>query len=294
MLSQKPFSPPVQLQSIQEWFASIITHPLGKNETIQPRTAHGTLISQEAAQYITPRPNLPSHLRMQIYNQQYWWRLFNTLHANFPLVTRLFGYQAFNQNIAVPYLSQYPPNHWSINVLGKRLPQWIAESYKAPDRSLVFDSASLDWAFMENLITTRHPPLDLCAMLKQNPDSLLSTPFYLQPSMTLFAWEYDLLTFRGEVLEQSAEERSRLCPPSPSKDKSYFIILYRNRHDNLAWREITQAEFTLLKRFETGSTMEEACAYIESQDPLIYQNAEENLQQWLQEWTQAGWLSLHH
>ena len=98
-------STPSQLKSTQEWFASIITHPLGKNDTIQSLSPHGCLIAEEAARYVIPSPTLHPHLRMQIYNQQYWWRLLNTLHANFPMLTRLLDVTLLMKKLAFPTFS---------------------------------------------------------------------------------------------------------------------------------------------------------------------------------------------
>lgn len=285
-------SPPSYLQSTQEWFASIITQPLGKKEKIRTKTPHGTLIAEEAGKYIVPSPTLRPHQRMQIYNQQYWWRLLNTLHANYPLVTRLFGCPAFNEKIGIPYLLKYPPNHWSINLIGKQLPKWIMESYKERDRSLVLNSAYLDWAFMDSFIALQQPALDLSQMIKDNPDDLLTTTFYLQSHITLFNWDYDLFTFRENFLKQGLNYWVEHRFPALSRGKPYYCILFRNANNHLAWREITQGEFLLLQRFKLGSSMADACDYIESQETSLYEHVAENLQQWLQGWTQAGWLTL--
>jgi hypothetical protein len=292
MPNQEADQVPCQLKSTQEWFASIITHPLGKKDTIQSRTPHGSLIAEEAARYVIPSSTLRPHQRMQIYNQQYWWRLLNTLHANFPLVTRLFGTHAFNEKIGIPYLLKYPPNHWSLHLLGKCLPAWVAECYKERDRSLVLNAAHLDWAFMASLIAPQHPFLDLSQILKDNPEGLLSQTFYLQPHITLFTWEYDLLTFRGNFLKQGPDYWVEHRFPALPKGKTYFLILYRNINNNLAWREISKGEFTLLQRFKLGCSMAEACDYIESQEASLYDFVAENLHKWLQDWTQAGWLTL--
>jgi hypothetical protein len=284
-------NPPCQLKSTQQWFASIITHRLAENHTIQPYTPHGTLIAEEAARYIIPSLTLRPHQRMQIYNQQYWWRLLNTLHANFPLVTRLFGCQAFNEKIGIPYLLKYPPSHWSLNLLGDRLSTWIAECYQEPDQSLVLNAAHLDWAFMASFIAPQHPLPDLAQLIQDNPEHLLSQTFYLQPHIHLFTWEYDLLTFRGNFLKKDVDYWMEHRFPHLPKGKTYFFILYRNLNNHLAWREISKGEFTLLQRFKTGSNMVDACEYIESQESALYDYVAEHLQKWLQDWTQAGWLT---
>lgn len=280
------------LKSTQEWFAGIITNRLGENNTIQNYTPHGTLIAEEASRYITSNSALRPHQRMQIYNQQYWWRLLNTLHTNFPLVTRLFGSYAFNEKIGIPYLLTYPSNHWSLNALGERLPQWVEESYREPDKSLVLNAAHLDWAFMASFIAPQHPFPDLAQMTQDNPESLLSQMFYLQPHIRLFTWEYDLFTFRENFLRREADYWLDHRFPNLPKHKTYFFALYRNLQNNLAWREIKKEEFILLERFKMGTTITDACAYIESLDASIYETVATHLQKWLQDWTQAGWLTL--
>lgn len=284
--------PPRRLKSTQEWFASIITHRLGENDTIQPYTSNGLFVAEETARYMSPSPTLQPHQRMQIYNQQYWWRLLNTLHMNFPLVTRLFGCHAFNEKIGIPYLLKYPPNHWSLNVLGERLPKWVSEFYQYQDKSLVQNASNLDWAFTASYIAPQHPIPDLNKLIQENPENLLSQVFYLQPHINLFTWEYDLLTFRGNFLKQDADYWVEHRFPNLPKGKTYFFALYRNLHHHLAWREIGKEEFTLLQRFKTGSSFADACEYIESKESAIYEYVAEHLQKWLQEWIQSGWLTL--
>ncbi len=99
---------PPGLKSVQEWFGNVISSPLEDNNYIKTIAPSGYLIAEEAARYIIPTPNLRAHQRIQIYNQQYWWRLLKAMHESFPLVTRLFGYHAFNETIAIPYLYKYP------------------------------------------------------------------------------------------------------------------------------------------------------------------------------------------
>ncbi len=199
--NQKIHSPPSCLKSIQEWFASIITQRLSKNDTIQIHQSDGTSIIEESARYIVPNATLQPHQRMQIYNQQYWWRLLKTLHNNFPLMTRFFCYHAFNERIGIPYLLKYPPNHWSLNFLGKRLPQWIAQHYEGHERHFILNASHLDWAFMASMVAPQHPVPNLFQIAEKDPHHLISQIFYLQPHIHLFTWEYHLLKLREDFFK---------------------------------------------------------------------------------------------
>lgn len=282
---------PLSLQATQEWFASIITYPLGKNDTIQSHSPHGLLIAEEANRYITPNAHLQPHQRMQIYNQQYWWRLLNTLHINFPLVVRLFGYQAFNEKIGIPFLLHCPPNHWSLSTLGERLPKWIMECYHEPDQSLLYNAASLDWAFTACCIAPAHPPINLMELIQDAPENLLNYTFYLQPHVLLFSWEYNLLKFRDSFLAEEVDYWIEHPFPDLPKDNTYNFLLYRNANNHISWREICYAEFVLLEFLKKGATIKAVCEYIEAEKSHLYDTVENHLQQWLQNWTQAGLLT---
>jgi hypothetical protein len=283
---------PCQLKSTQEWFAGIITNRLSEDQSICPQAPSGMLIAEEAAKYIAPSPNLRPHQRMQIYNQQYWWRLLKALHDNFPLLTRLFGYHAFNEEIAIPYLMKYPPNHWSLIALGDRLPKWIQEEYSHADRPLILNAVQLDWAFTDSFVSAQNAPLNLPNLIQDNSQNLLSHVFYLQPYIHLFKWDYDLLSFRDAFLKEKVEYWTENDFPSLLKEKTYYFILYRSPKNHVISKEISAGEYLLLNCFKNGSTLESACELLEQQDTFIYEQAASHLQQWFQDWTIRNWLTL--
>lgn len=282
---------PIYLQSTQEWFASIITNSLDPNSSIQSFAPNGMCLAEEAGRYIVPSRNLKPHQRMQIYNQQYWWRLLKAMHENFPLLTRLYGYQGFNEIIAIPYLLKYPPNHWSLSSLGERLLQWIEEEYQAPDIRLVQDSAQLDLAFTESFLAPENPPINLHLLMKDNPDNLLTATFHLQPHIFLFQWDYHLMTFREAFLEHDVDYWVDNPFPKLEKERKYYFVLYRTLKNLICWKELSQGEYLLLKTLKEGATLEAACEYLEEQETAIYKQAVEHLQGWLHEWVSRHWLT---
>ncbi|MDP1881178.1 MAG: DNA-binding domain-containing protein [Parachlamydiaceae bacterium] len=282
------------LQSIQNWFGDVIAQPLIDNYIIQPYASNGILLSEEAEKYIIPSPTLKPYQRMQIYNQQYWWRLHNTLHSNFPLLTRLFGRSSFNEKIATPFLMQYPPNHWSLNHLGERLPSWIQDYYQHADQKLVFNAAKLDWAFADSSFAPKYSPLDLKKILEVNPEQLLTYTLHLQPHVHLFMWDYDLLMFRKKMLEKDVDAWIKNAFPKLKNGKNQFFVLYRNIRNNFSWRSIMKGEYLLLQQFQQGKSIEEACEYLESNDQASCEEIENNMERMFQEWTQLEWLYSHH
>lgn len=284
---------PSQLKKSQKWFASIITRPIDEDSRMNPVSPTGNLMEEEAWDFIHPSPTLRPAQRIQIYNQQYWWRLLSTLHEVFPLLTRLFGYYEFNQSIGIPYLVKYAPNHWSLNQLGDRLPQWIQEEYKASDKALVYDASMIDFAFNSSFVAPENPPITQAPLASPGDfSSLMSPKIYLQPHIHLFKWDYDIFQFRTNFLLQEVEYWIENDFPALPKDRKYYFVLFRNSRNDIAWNEITSAEYHVLKKFQEGSSIDDLCQWLEQQDPAISDPASEKIHIWLQEWILRGWLTL--
>ncbi|MBA2726639.1 MAG: putative DNA-binding domain-containing protein [Parachlamydiaceae bacterium] len=285
-------SAPAKLKKSQKWFASIITRPIDEDSRMNPISPVGELMEEEAWDYIKPSHTLRPAQRIEIYNQQYWWRLLSILHDTFPLLTRLFGYHDFNQTIAFPYLQKHPPNHWSLNELGMYLTKWIAENYHRSDNSLIKDSAEIDWAYNRTFLAPESPPLNSANL--PNPEDLsglLECTLYLQPSINLFAYTYDLFTFRSDFLKHEPEYWVENDFPELNK-KNQWVVLFRNHRKDLIWEEISESEFHLINHFQNGASIEEACQWLEEQKTELYTAASENIHTWLQGWVIKKWLTM--
>ncbi len=284
---------PQKLKKTQIWFASIITRAIDESSHMNPISPSGVPMTEEAKHYVAPSPTLKPHQRIELYNQQYWWRLLSTLHEIFPLVTRLFGYAAFNQTIGFPYLEAYPPNHWSLNPLGSRLPQWIQESYQGDDQDLILHAAQIDSAFNDAFLTEQFPPLDMSQLPNpQDISSILPLPLKLQPHIQLFKLPYDLFSFRFEMLKEGGDYWVDHEFPEIDKKHDFYFVLYRNQNNDVSWSEIGKTEYLLLNLFKEGISIDDACFELEQQDGDTYRDAIAHLAEWFQKWTQRSWLYL--
>jgi hypothetical protein len=287
----KLFDPnvPQALKSTQEWFASIITRPIDEDSKMNLTSPSNRPMSEEAQHYIAPSPTLQPHQRIELYNQQYWWRLLSTLHETFPLLTRLFGYAVFNQTIGIPYLETYPPNHWSLTLLGSRLVQWLEECYHEEDRQFILNAAKLDRAFDCTFLAPAYPKISA----SEDSGALAEQTLYLQPYVALFHFPYDLLSFRTTFNEQDGDHWITHDFPELSKEKNdYYFVLYRTPKNILNWKPILAGEYFLLTSFKKGATVEQACEALEQQGEFIYNEASTHIASWFQEWMARRWLCL--
>lgn len=282
---------PIQLKKTQQWFGHIIGRPIDDDSRMNPLSPSGQPMEIEAADFIAPSPTLRPAQRIQLYNQQYWWRLLNTMQEAFPLVTRLFGFYDFNRTIAVPYLVKYPPRHWSLSLIGDRLSQWAEDNYTAEDKTLVLDAIKLDWSFNYCFIAPELPSLSTEQSSTIDPNNLLKKKVYTQPHLHLFSFDADMFQFRAEFLKHPPDYWMDHDFPELKHGKVNFYCLFRTLNNDISWKEITEVEYQLLRLFRTGTSIEKACNWLENQESSLCDMAMQNLHLWFQEWTVRRWLT---
>jgi hypothetical protein len=264
------------LFEIQKWFGKLIAQPLQPDNHIPVMTPFGTTIEEEAAKYIAPSPTLRPFKRIELYHQQYWWRLLKCLQENFPTLARLYGYERFNLEIGIPYLAENPPSHWALCRLGQSLPEWFK------DKDLERDTASIDAAAQAAFWNEEKEPCDL------GREGILEKTLFLQPHVHLFELGGDLFTFRETLLEQEVSYWRNRSFPEIRQGTCYFV-LYRNPKNQVRWKEISIGEYCLLTLFQKGTSIQEACARIEAEGGEPFKEAEELLPLWFREWTYLKW-----
>lgn len=268
---------PSSVIAIQKWVASIITRPLSEESQMQMIAPSGRLMSEEAAEFILPNRKLSADKRIQIYNQQYWWRLLSILQDNFPALTRIFGYTDFNRSIGVPFLMKYTPHHWALSALGCEMTCWIEEEYDAADKPLIHAMAVLDLAY-QNSFTALHVPSVEASL------QLLTTKLRLQEHVKLFSFPFDALSFRSQLVQESVEFWIDADFPVLPKNKEYFFLLYRSSNNLISYKTLEKAEWVLLHDITKGLSIEEACDHLEKMGGELYTTAQLGIEKWIQEW----------
>lgn len=281
---------PRELRLVEEWFGGVIERPIDEQSRIIPVSPSGHPISEESKLHIAPSPTLKPVERIEIYNQQYWWRLLRALQENYPMVTRLFGYRDFNELLAKPALTKYPPSHWSLNRFGKQLVCWIEEEYHESDRALVLDAARVDWATLQAFSDASLPSLGSQLSSKDLP-GLADSPLRLQPFLYLFDLSANLFTLRDRLMQEEVEYWEEHPFPKLKKERGTYI-LYRDHHNEVVWRTISPCQHFLLTRLEAGDSLAQACQALAEEDETLIEDALEHLHLWTREWALNGWLSL--
>jgi hypothetical protein len=281
---------PQELTELQKWFASIITQEIHYDNLLPSTSPSGNAIEEEALNYIKPNTQLEAHQRIEVYHQQYWWRLLETLHTTYPFLLRLFGYTDFNRKIGIPYFFHNPSQSWSIEWVGKDLCPWLNRTYQEKDAPLIQKAAAIDWAFHAGFYA---PELPFFELKDLDPVSLLNTPFQVQPHISLFSFDSQLFKFRDAFLKKDGDFWLNEAFPSLEKEQErYNFIVFRDSDLSMVWRSLSQAEWVLLSSLQSGSCITDACSVIEEDYPDEIPYAMKMIQKWFKEWTVRKWISL--
>ncbi len=130
-------------------------HPGGVVEGMESAAAqeHIELAPGQIDQVVSRSSSLDAVERLEIYARAYYARLVECLEAEFPILARAVGEELFRE-FAVGYLECYPSRSYTLNHLGARFADYLAETFPAgendsPGGAFLIDLARLEWVFNE-------------------------------------------------------------------------------------------------------------------------------------------------
>src|SRR4051812_3665147 len=84
------------LKQLQRVMGAALFRPLTARDEMQPVWTDGRATEAVAAEFIKPNDRLTASDRLEIYNRQYWFRLLDCLHDDYPGLRALLGQRKFH------------------------------------------------------------------------------------------------------------------------------------------------------------------------------------------------------
>ena len=273
--------------------------PLRRDDGMQTAWKDGSPAADVAARIIKPNDRLSSFERLQIYNQQYWWRLLGSFGEDFGALRAVVGARKFDA-LAVAYLDSIGSTTWTMRDLGRQLESFLRAhpELTAPHNQLALDIVRVEWARVIAFDEPGEPVLDPKRIATVSADRLR---IGLQPYLTLLELAHpvdDLLrkfkesqietgTFSNAVAATITRRRTRIAA-RPGRLPVHLAV----HRLNLAvyYKRLEPAACRLLTALRDGATVADACesAFAGSKD-LPAANAEK-IQRWFAQWMEFGWL----
>lgn len=280
------------LRTLQRRVGAALMRPLTPEEAMNEENA------PLASELIKPNSRLSAFERLQIYNQQYWWRVLGSLREDFPGLRAVLGEQRF-EHLAVAYLQACPSRSWSLRDLGAQLEGFVLENphFTMPNFGLALDMVRVEWARILAFDGPEIPKIDPKRIGNLPPHRL---KLRLQPYLSLLGlWHpIDLLltslkTSRptapqlSNALASSRQQRRKPITAAPL-DAPLFLAVHRHSF-SVYFKRLEPEAFALLSLLRGGATLGEACEAAFAHSALSPEASAAKVQAWFVNWMQLGW-----
>jgi hypothetical protein len=281
--------------------AHAVMRPLTRDDGMQREWTDGSATTEVAEQFIKPNDRLDSFQRLEIYNQQYWWRLLGNFSEDFRGLRAVLGDVQFDR-LAVAYLEHCGSTSWTLRNLGSRLERFVRErpELTAPHTSLAIDMVRVEWA-RTIAFDEAEKPLLPPEEIRDIPPQLLRLG--LQPYLVLLELRHPVDKLLGKLKRQgeietaslsnavsSARPRRRGRLAAHPRAKPIYIAVHRLNF-SVYYKRLEAEAYRLLCALRSGVPLEDACvvacdATFDSPEVIACK-----IQSWFAEWMSFGWLT---
>jgi hypothetical protein len=273
--------------------AAAVVRPLDANDRLQSKWIDGRPMDLVAAEFIKPNDRLTSFERLQLYNQMYWFRLFDAIRDDCPGLLATLGEKAFGR-LAQAYLAHFPSRSFTLRNLCSRLEEFMRShpSLTAPRTALALEIARFEWAQTVAFDGEARPVVTAASLAGTRPSRLR---LGLQPYVTLLDLRHPVDTYlmsvkRREAMRSEASNtpdskvvhrrslrRARL--PRPART----LVAVHRLDNKLFYKRLDPAAFRILRALARGAPLSRAVA---AAGPGA---RPAKVQAWFASWMALGW-----
>ena len=281
-----------ELKSFQRMMATAVVRPLDREGDLQAKWIDGRPMAAVASEFIKPNDRLTSFERLQLYNQMYWYRLFEAIRDDCPGLVAAIGGAAVDRR-AKAYLADCPSQSFTLRNLCSRLVDFIRAHPRltAPRTALAAEVAQFEWAQTVAFDGEARPVLSAAALAATPPDRLR---LGLQPYVTLLELRHPIDTFVISVKRRDAmRSEASNTPDGPAgrraarrvrrPRRARTLVAVHRHHNRLFYKRLEPAAFQILRALASGQPLAEAIA---AGGPKV---KPEKIRTWFTSWMALGW-----
>lgn len=289
---------PANLDQIERWMHSVITHPHGVEGGLRSAQAseHLAVSAEELESVITRSRSLSAHERLGIYVDAYYERLMECLREEFPATREAAGGEFFDA-LAFGYLQHHPSRSYTLARLGSEFPRFLADS-RLHARAVPEGAGATwcDWiielATFERLLrdvfdaegTEGREPVDLGQAINARPDDWGRLRLVAAPCLRLAQFGHAVHDFWSRFKSGEAQVEH---PPETT-----YLALYR-RDYSVRTQELGKAQFVLLDRLMQGQSLQQSIAAAAGPD-LDHESLAQQLHGWFARWARERFFVAVH
>lgn len=251
------------LDKIQQWMQGTLLHPTGTSK-------------EEIESVIRPSQRMAAHQHLAIYQRSYVARLRECMSKQFPALQYALGDQLF-QGFVDEYLKTYPSENYNLIELGKKFPQFLAET--RPDKDA---KEKEDWPdFLIELATFEYH-IQVIFDKKNKEEEVVSKSsdgLKLTPVFHLFEFRFPIFYYYQSL--QKGEN-----PELPFEQYSWCAI-YRINY-RIAFQGLNYWQFRLLGLLKEGKSIEEILEILVRESGSPKERVMRSWVDWKRKWVEDG------
>jgi hypothetical protein len=272
----------VALDRLQRWMQAVVTHPSGARAGAAGEEARAAL-ELEIEDLVLPSARLAAVERIGVYADMYHARLVEALEEDYPALHACLGCDAFDA-LARAYVTRHPSRHYSLNVLGARLPAFVRDEAPASTvvepRAFLFELATLELAVQQAFDAPEAAPLAADALLAVPPEAWAGARLAPIPALRLFAFEHPVDAWYQAFRE--GEQR-----PLPAREPSWLAV-WRGADDRVWRRDLSRLEYALLGALVAGAPLADALERALADAEADAQALGASVHRWMRTWAADG------
>lgn len=229
-----------ELDELQRWFSSVITHPgpIGSGLAAAPQLMAAALIRGGG---------MSAAARLELYQNAYRARLLECLEADYPALQHALGAVAF-RGLCLAYIAQHPSDSPSLKRFGMRLPAFCAQR-DLREAACLADLARLEWAVVKVTHAAEASPLPANALAELSLVEWRRARFEPNPALQLLEQSYPVNAYYAAFL---AHRPAKL----PSAAKTFSVV--RRRNGSVLCEELERTRAELLRALLVGKPIASA------------------------------------
>jgi hypothetical protein len=278
------------LAEIQRAITGTLFRPLLADESMHPAAG------KTAERLIKSNDRLTAFERLQIYNQQYWWRMLGAFSEDFRGLRAVLGETKFDR-LAVNYLEAHGSHSWTLRNLGSQLVGYLEQhpALTHPRSALALDVARVEWARTLAFDDPEKPAITARQISKSPPNGLR---LGLQPYISLLELHHPVDELmrtlkRTEISAVSnavaATHTRRRKIVSVRRSRKPIHLAVHRVHFSVYYKRLDPEAYHLLIALREGSTLEDACATAFAESNELPSQSAARIQEWFATWMELGW-----
>ena len=241
----------VPLGRLQRWLQEVVVHPGSTGDALAAPRARALVAPRRVAEVILPSASLRPEERLAVYHDMYILRMEEALESDYPALKHVLGAEGFRA-LVTGYVEAHPSRSYSLNFLGRDLPDYVRDAPGLRRRAFLHDLARLELAVAEVFDAPEEGALSADEIAAVPVEAWEKARLVPIAALRLLAFGYPVNAYLQSVREEQHDH-----PPVRRRDT--WVAIYRRGY-TVRREELTRAEYALLGDIAAGKTLGVAIA----------------------------------